>query len=786
MRNEETHQPLKMQKVKRYWLYAGIALVGLGTGMALTTSPVKADVQEEASQAIDGKDISDDARDVQLDKNNLTNGNPTSGNDNNDPDNALDADMDGLDDGTEDDSEKTDDEKVEEAPADGDVPVTPPTDPEDTPVGAADGDTADKEEKSDFTFSQDASGNYTVTGYTGAARQQANGDAPVGGYATAITIPDTYLGKSVIAVGANAFNNDGTSNDHLSIVDKLTAVTLGRNLQWIEAGAFANNALTSLSFAPANNLWSVGENAFANNRLTDVDLNQVAQINTDAFKGNRLTSLVIPEKATNIAAGAFANNSLTQLTLGSNLVTVGTGAFADNQIAGTLVLPANLTQLGDYAFKNNDIQSIVFNAAMKRLTTGVFADNHLTGTLSLPMGLLSVGESAFQNNQLTGIELGDSLETIGDYVFAGNRIGHIRAAGSVKTSIGDEAFSDQSASVAASVETTTTAALGVRVAIKAQLGLTNLDLAGLQFIYGGNGLDYNEYEDTLTLPQDYDDATIALELKTVSTDTGTYGTDGLVLKLVPIIVKADLHIPSTKDGQDWLDNWVADVTGQIGATVTIAVPQLKGYDAQPITVKATVNADGTITTQDHVTYTRLAAPTTGGSHFGGGESLDISGESDVNMPTTGNMPQLGDQQSGPKGAATLPVTETTTTSHLQSPQQTTQVLPLAVRSDRPGMATPASANTVWGMPTSANGESFAQSATGPDGIPTTAMAGKARLPESGGQRASSVNSHSTQVRPVTASTLPQTDDQRSVWQWLGIVLLAGLGWLGLGRRKHQN
>ncbi|MCT4488740.1 LPXTG cell wall anchor domain-containing protein [Levilactobacillus parabrevis] len=66
------------------------------------------------------------------------------------------------------------------------------------------------------------------------------------------------------------------------------------------------------------------------------------------------------------------------------------------------------------------------------------------------------------------------------------------------------------------------------------------------------------------------------------------------------------------------------------------------------------------------------------------------------------------------------------------------------------------------------------------------MAGKARLPESGGQRASSMNVRSTQVRPVTASTLPQTDDQQSVWQWLGIVLLAGLGWLGLGRRKHQN
>lgn len=710
MRNEETHQPLKMQKVKRYWLYAGIALVGLGTGMALTTSPVKADVQEEASQAIDGKDISDDARDVQLDKNNLTNGNPTSGNDNNDPDNALDAGMDGMDesdDGTEDDSEKTDDEKVEEAPAAGNVPVTSPTKPEDTPVGATDGDTADKEEKSDFTFSQDASGNYTVTGYTGAAQRQANGDAPVGGYATAITIPDTYLGKSVIAVGANAFNNDGTSNDHLSIVNALTAVTLGRNLQWIEAGAFANNALTSLSFAPANNLWSVGENAFANNRLTDVDLNQVAQINTDAFKGNRLTSLVIPEKTTNIAAGAFANNSLTQLTLGSNLVTVGTGAFADNQIAGTLVLPANLTQLGDYAFKNNDIQSIVFNAAMERLTTGVFADNHLTGTLSLPMGLLSVGESAFRNNQLSGIELGDSLETIGENAFANNQISHVQAAGSVKTSIGDEAFSDQSASVTASVETTTTAALGVRAAIKAQLGLTNLDLAVLQFTYGGNGLDYNEYEDTLMLPQGYDDATIALELKTVSTDTGTYGTDRLVLKLVPKIVKADLHIPSTKDGQDWPDNWVADVTGQVGAAVTIAVPQLKGYDAQPITVKATVNADGTITTQDHVTYTRLAAPTTGGGHFGGGESLDISGESDVNTPTTGNTPQPGDQQSGPKGTATLPATETTTTSHLQSPQQTTQVLPLVVRSHRPGMATTASAKqNVWGMPTSANGESF--------------------------------------------------------------------------------
>lgn len=775
MRNEETHRQLKLQEVRRYWLYASLLLTGLGAGLTLITSTVRADTQKADLQTMSVQESSRNSDAEQSDTRDLTNETLTQGEDSSDRDSDLENNDSEDNNGSDgDDLENLNDAVNEERTADDDSTTAAVTS-----VDASDAtndDVTPSVDKSDFTFSQDTNGNYTVTGYTGAAQQQADGTAPVSGYATAITIPDTYLGKPVIAIGANAFNNDGTANDHLSIVDALTAVTFGRNLQWIEAGAFANNDLTTISFSTANNLWSVGANAFENNRLTDVDLNQVAQINTDAFKGNRLTTLVIPEKTTNIAEGAFADNSLTQLTLGSHVETVGTRAFADNLIAGTLVLPAQLTELGDYAFKNNHIQAIVFNTAMMRLTTGVFENNQLAGRLTLPMGLLSVGASAFQNNQLTGIELGNALETIGEHAFANNRVSDIQAAGRVKISIGNDAFGDQSGSLIATVRTTTTTALGAKAAIIAQLGLTNLDLAGLQFTYNGDVLAYNEYEDILTLPKGYNRATITLALTTNSLDTGTYGATGLVLTLTPIIVKANLQIPSTKDGRDWTGNWVTDITGQLGATMTIAVPQFKGYKAQPITVKATVNADGTITTQDRVVYTKLAAPTTGGGSFGGGEDLGIDGESGVSVPTTGSTGQQGGQTRLSRPSAT----KTTIKGHVRLPQGAATSAIQPHRFDVTA-ATTVKQNT-W-LQMTENGDVRKQLTSDPDGIRTTSMTGTSQLPESLAPRTSASNA---QPAKETHDILPQTNEQRSVWQWVGVLLLAGLSWLGFDRRKQQD
>ncbi|WP_173021196.1 mucin-binding protein [Secundilactobacillus folii] len=97
-----------------------------------------------------------------------------------------------------------------------------------------------------------------------------------------------------------------------------------------------------------------------------------------------------------------------------------------------------------------------------------------------------------------------------------------------------------------------------------------------------------------------------------STVTATVNPDGTItvngpkakpgdagyVNYLPNTVTNTVTIPSNKGDQK-----VAGVTGKTGDTVNVKVPDIAGYTPDKITVPATVNPDGTITTTDKVTYT---------------------------------------------------------------------------------------------------------------------------------------------------------------------------------------
>lgn len=68
------------------------------------------------------------------------------------------------------------------------------------------------------------------------------------------------------------------------------------------------------------------------------------------------------------------------------------------------------------------------------------------------------------------------------------------------------------------------------------------------------------------------------------------------------------------------DKVVDNITGKIGNSIDVNVPAVEGYKADKTIVKATVNADGTITTTDFVTYTKI---TSGGSGSNEGSSSNL-------------------------------------------------------------------------------------------------------------------------------------------------------------------
>jgi len=67
-------------------------------------------------------------------------------------------------------------------------------------------------------------------------------------------------------------------------------------------------------------------------------------------------------------------------------------------------------------------------------------------------------------------------------------------------------------------------------------------------------------------------------------------------------ITADLTIPSNKGNQI-----VKNLKGKIGDNIKVAIPYISGYSADKDFITATINDDGTLTTTENVTYTKLSS-----------------------------------------------------------------------------------------------------------------------------------------------------------------------------------
>jgi LPXTG-motif cell wall-anchored protein len=138
-----------------------------------------------------------------------------------------------------------------------------------------------------------------------------------------------------------------------------------------------------------------------------------------------------------------------------------------------------------------------------------------------------------------------------------------------------------------------------------------------------------------------------------STVQATVNANGTItttekVNYTPNEITADVTIPSNLGNKV-----VPNVTGKVGDTVTVNVPTVEGYTADKSTVQATVNADGTITTTETVTYQKNATaeptvPTTKDDANkpgnGGTTTPTTSATADVATPTATTQPVIAAKQ----------------------------------------------------------------------------------------------------------------------------------------------
>lgn len=310
----------------------------------------------------------------------------------------------------------------------------------------------------DFTFQAVSATEYGITSYV-----------PTGIYPEVVEIPETYLGKNVTTIAANAFVSAGG----------ISYIKISKNITNIQDGAFkslstlkgfevdeANTAYASLD----GNLYDKNTTlfiAYAQANPIEVSLpSTVKTIKDSAFYGaNRLEAITLNEGLKTISANAFYGcQSLKSIVIPNTVTTIGEYAFKGCSVLKTVTLSTNLTGINDYTFMQClDLTDLEIPSSVKYIGAGVFLSCYDLKTIKLnegleelrddslsysgivelktPNSLRKVGKNTFAGcDNLTKVTFNEGLEELGDYTFNINKLLSYVNIPSTVTKIGKAAF----------------------------------------------------------------------------------------------------------------------------------------------------------------------------------------------------------------------------------------------------------------------------------------------------------------------------------------------------------
>lgn len=178
---------------------------------------------------------------------------------------------------------------------------------------------------------------------------------------------------------------------------KLTKATIPASVTTIEASAFAQSALQSVTImgSPA-----IGQFAFSNCKNSNNGFSLSAFYGPMATKDNRAlvadgvfvayaaasgNSYEVPAGVKKIGATAFANcTDITSITLPEGVEEIETYAFYYCYALSTINIPEGVTTIGEYAFMGDrGLKSLTLPATTKKLAAGAFRGCSAMTTLTL-------------------------------------------------------------------------------------------------------------------------------------------------------------------------------------------------------------------------------------------------------------------------------------------------------------------------------------------------------------------------------------------------------------------
>ncbi len=323
----------------------------------------------------------------------------------------------------------TEPETTEEAPATTEeAVVTEPTTPVITTAAP----------NSDFAVVESGS-SVTITGYSGSK--------------TNVEVPSEINGKTVAAIGENAFFNSS-----------ITSIKLPSSVHSIGKNAFHScTSLGSISLPAA--VTNIESNAFRScTGLKAVTLpSSLKKIGNQAFyQCSALASIALPKTLTSIGDWAFAYcTNLGTVAIPSAVSSVGSSVFYECKSLSKCSIESgtHLSALGDSMFFDcTSLKSFTIPSSIKVVPANCFVGCRSMTSVSLPTSITTIGQNAFADCiSLSGVKFGSNLRKIESSAFNGCTGLKDVTIPSGTTSIGESAFSGctglRSATIPASVTT---------------------------------------------------------------------------------------------------------------------------------------------------------------------------------------------------------------------------------------------------------------------------------------------------------------------------------------------
>ena len=146
----------------------------------------------------------------------------------------------------------------------------------------------------------------------------------------------------------------------------------------------------------------------------------VTGIGADAFRGKKLTGIIIPDSVRSISQFAFAENNLSSVIIPDSVRSINWGVFDENQLT-SVTIPNSITGISFAAFRNNRLAGVIIPDSVTIIATAAFEGNQLTG-INIPDSVTEIYGWAFAGNRLTEIDIPDSVTYIGEGAFARNKL----------------------------------------------------------------------------------------------------------------------------------------------------------------------------------------------------------------------------------------------------------------------------------------------------------------------------------------------------------------------------